>query len=334
MREPKCNRGLRPAVSLSAALAVHALVAWVAWRIPVPPAAVQAIPDVAVEFALLAPPLVPEPPPTPASGTPAVASLRASEIGRGTRTDSPAHGEPTPEIGEVLDAPDGSAPAIPAPPAPKVELGLDGAVVNRFLLEGRKPETRRQARARASLMLREELDALDAAKGVGRSSTALRAAERASSSAPLLGSATFVVSAVKRMVRVLPASTHQLACCWWHLLEHRCKLACLRIAAEALGSLDRINAIGAAGRHRPTSAQAQARRRSTNSSSNEGLGGRVDTRELRERGARADARRGLRLPAEIRRNPRRPVARASALTARYAIGASSSRSSEVIGGHQ
>lgn len=195
MREPKCNRGLRPAVSLSAALAVHALVAWVAWRIPVPPAAVQAIPEVAVEFALLAPPLVPEPPPTPASGTPAVASLRASEIGRGTRTDSPAHGEPTPEIGEVLDAPDGSAPAIPAPPAPKVELGLDGAVVNRFLLEGRKPETRRQARARASLMLREELDALDAAKGVGRSSTALRAAERASSSAPLLGSATFDVRA-------------------------------------------------------------------------------------------------------------------------------------------
>jgi hypothetical protein len=125
---------------------------------------------------------------------PSAASVGSSRALRAS-LDPPAVAsvDATLEPGTPPEAPENSdGPA----PRPRVNLGLDGSIVGRIVLDARKaPTPRTHARPTSGLDLGGELNALDAAKGHGRSSTTIAAARTAARVAPPFGSATFDVRA-------------------------------------------------------------------------------------------------------------------------------------------
>lgn len=186
---------MHPALACAGALALHVLALSLAWRMrPAPHFAGSRIQD-DIEIGLLE-----EPTPSPVTSVAAPirpmpnASPRRSSAIVGSlahQSEAPIADGMQPQA--ILDSGVGEDPPV-APSASKtrVELGLDGSMVGRLVLEERKKRT---ARPTTGLDLGRELDARDAAKGVGRSSAALSAAYRASDLAPPLGSATFDVRA-------------------------------------------------------------------------------------------------------------------------------------------
>lgn len=103
------------------------------------------------------------------------------------------------EPGTALAAPTGSAAPealaeAPAAPRRPIDLGLDGSLTRGLLLH--PPFRDRVAERRPSVgLLQEGLDARDAARGMSRSSQAIKAAYRAAAHAPPDSSAVFDVRA-------------------------------------------------------------------------------------------------------------------------------------------
>lgn len=184
---------MHPALAFAGAFALHVLALGAAWRTrPAPHSLIPSVRD-EVEIALLAEPtpktatsVGPELPPTPsalARSARAVVGSLASALPRADGTE--------PEV--ILDSRVGEdPPVVPRATKPRVELGLDGSIIGRIVLAERKKRTPGRT---TGLDLGAELDSRDAAKGIGRSSSALSAAYRASNLAPPFGSATFDVRA-------------------------------------------------------------------------------------------------------------------------------------------
>lgn len=198
---PARSRPLHPALALAGAAALHALVLTLALRqrSPSPPEPPRA-PSAELEYDVsVVEPAVPEAAHAEdrAASAPARPAPTAERAPR--RSGERASGETAtaPEAAEILVAPpdaEGESAGVAPRARPRVDLGLGGGIARELLLEGRK--SRRQAPRVTAGRLAEELDARDAARGLGRSAPAIQAAYRAAAAhAPPLGTAVFDVRA-------------------------------------------------------------------------------------------------------------------------------------------
>jgi hypothetical protein len=185
---------LHPGLALLGAAALHGVLLAAAWRTrtpATPPLAPPAVPtEVEISLDALAP--APSPAAPRVAAAPALPALRADRAARGS-------GEPIApslETGEIA-SPAPSASASPAPEVfaerPKIDLGLDGSLTRQLLLN--PPRDRENAGKPSVGLLKEGLDARDAARGLSRSSPAIQAAYRAAGHAPPDGLAVFDVRA-------------------------------------------------------------------------------------------------------------------------------------------
>ena len=190
------RRQLHPGFSLLMAAGLHGILLTTAWRTRPPAAPSPPATPLTTEFevSLDAPsPELPAPEAAPLAAARALPALRADRAARGS-------GEPIApslETGPDTAQPAPGASASPAPEVfaerPKIDLGLDGSLTRQLLLN---PPRDRENSGRPSVgLLKEGLDARDAARGLSRSSPAIQAAYRAAGHAPPDGLAVFDVRA-------------------------------------------------------------------------------------------------------------------------------------------
>jgi hypothetical protein len=191
------SRQLHPGLALLGAAVFHGLLLVLAWQKL--PAGISPrpslVPVTEVEVLDLNEPQREQPSPAaPALGLPrSLPALRAERAAKGSGNPI----APSLETGDEMTLPAPGASASPAPESfaerPKIDLGLDGSLTRQLLL---KPPREQQNAGRPSVgLLKEGLDARDAARGLSRSSPAIQAAYRAAGQAPPDGLAVFDVRA-------------------------------------------------------------------------------------------------------------------------------------------